>query len=103
MTGVARGRRRAAAALGLLVLLCGWLAAGIGPAAAQAAAGSQLSVSVRASDLPAPVVVLTNEGLAPCLVATTSLGTVVLTRVEQAGAAVERFLTTFQRDTVADQ
>jgi len=83
---------RSAGGLGLAILT-GLLAAGMGggevAAGAQPAVGPRLSVSVRAAGPTAPVVVLTNSGTVPCRVATTSLGTVVLTRVEQGGTAVE--------------
>jgi hypothetical protein len=51
-----------------------------------------LEVSARTADPARPRVVLTNRGDQPCQVATTSLGTVALTRVEQGGAEVAPIL-----------
>jgi hypothetical protein len=55
-------------------------------------AGDWLAATVHTDDPVAPVLVLTNRGDRPCRVATTTLGTVVLTRVEQAGEPVAPIL-----------
>jgi hypothetical protein len=58
-------------------------------APAKAPAPGSLDVSIRADNPLAPVVVLTNRGDTPCRVATTSLGTLSVTRAEQNGRAIE--------------
>jgi hypothetical protein len=68
------------------------LAAGPVPAALAQPTGDRLVATVNADDPVAPVLVLANQGDRPCQVATTSLGTVVLTRVEQGGEPVPPIL-----------
>jgi hypothetical protein len=99
-------------AAGLLVapfLMLGPAPAGaaMSGSAAQVPDGAGLEVSARTADPDRARVVLTNRGTQPCQVATTSLGTVALTRVDQGGTgiapilidvhfgeAVDRYLTT---------
>lgn len=50
---------------------------------------SGLDIAVRGDDPLKPVVVLTNKGGSPCQVVTSALGTVAITRAEQAGSVVE--------------
>jgi hypothetical protein len=90
----ARPVRRAARAAALGTAAVGLLLGT--PSAAQAAApgpaAGGLTLTVRAGDPLAPAVVLTNRGPADCQVATTALGTIALTRVEQDGVAVQPIL-----------
>ena len=61
-------------------------------ALAQPAGEPWLAATVHTDDPVAPVLVLTNRGSQPCQVATTTLGTVALIRVEQGGQPVEPIL-----------
>ena len=72
-----------------VVLLATALLAWAAPAGQAAPAwGDGLEVRIRADDPLAPVLVLTNRGATACAVVAGSLGTTVLTRVEQGGTAI---------------
>jgi hypothetical protein len=93
----ALSRRAVPAVTVAAVLLAGWsavLLAASPPADAQEAttAAGGLVVAARTTDPADPRVVLTNHGGEPCQVATTSLGTVAVTRVSQGGASVAPIL-----------